>query len=153
MALSTGYERTAWEDRFNRPRPEALRAGLAGTSSKLFNRLRRYLLELEGTSEDLAWHGDCWRWTIEYRTKSSEEPLAVLIPSPEDLQIAVPLEPDLARSLAGRRMKRAVRDGVDLAAEPFDTNWAVWSVQSEGLVDDVVDLIELKLRHQAKQVG
>jgi hypothetical protein len=50
-------------------------------------------------------------------------------------------------------MKRAVRDGVDLAQDPFDTRWGVWSIHAESLLEEVVDLIELKLRHEAKQVG
>jgi hypothetical protein len=153
MAGTTAYEKFAWEDRFNRPTVRRLRAGLHGKPAELFDLLRRHLLELGGVTEGYAWRGDCWRWTIEYRTKLSEEPLAIVIPSPQDLQLAVPMERKFARSLAGRRMKRAVRDGVDLAQDPFDTRWGIWSIQAEGLLEDVVDLIELKLRHEAKQVG
>jgi hypothetical protein len=147
------YERISWEDRFNRPTASRLRAGLDRSSTRLFDLLRRHLLELDGVTEDFAWRGDCWRWTIEYRTKLSKDPLAIVIPSPLDLQLAVPMERKFARSLTARRMKRAVRDGVDLAQEPFDTRWGVWSIQAEGLLDDVLELIELKLRHEAKQVG
>ena len=50
-------------------------------------------------------------------------------------------------------MKRPVKDGIGLAQDPFDTRLGVWSLQSETLLDDLVDLIELKLRHQAKQAG
>jgi len=153
MAGSAAYERVSWEDRFNRPTARRLRAGLRGKSAKLFDVLRGHLLELEGVTEGYAWRGDCWRWTIEYRTKLSEDPLAILIPSPQDLQVAVPMEREFARSVATRRMKRAMRDGVDLAQDPFDTRWGVWSIQAESLLEDVVDLIELKLRHEAKQVG
>ena len=153
MATTKAYDRPAWEDRFNRPRVAKLRAALDADAAKLFDHLREHLLALEEVSEDLAWHGDCWRWTVEYRTEHSEEPLAVLVPSPADLQLAVPLEPEFIRSLPMRRMKRALRDGVGLAQEPFDTRWGVWSVQAEGLLDDLVDLVETKLRHQAKRAG
>jgi hypothetical protein len=153
MPVSRAYDRNSWEDRFNRPTVGRLRSGLDGNSTKLFDRLRRHLLEIEGVSEGFAWQGDCWRWTIEYRTKLSKEPLAILIPSPVDLQLAVPMDRKFARTLTARRMKRAVRDGVDLAQEPFDTRWGVWSIHAEGLLEDVVDLVELKLRHEAKQVG
>ena len=153
MPGSKAYERIAWDDRFNRPTAGRLRAGLDGQSAKLFDLLRRHLLAFDGVTEGFAWRGDCWRWTIEYRTKLSEEPLAIVIPSPLDLQLAVPMDRKFARSLTSRRMKRAVRDGVDLAQDPFDTRWGVWSIHAEGLLDDVVDLIELKLRHEAKQVG
>jgi hypothetical protein len=153
MAKSKVYDRIAWEDRFNRPTTATLRAGLDGKSRRLFDRLRRHLLELDGVSEDYAWRGDCWRWTVEYRIKRGDEPLAIVIPSPLDLQLAVPMDPEFAHSLSTRRMKRAVRDGVDLAQDPFDTHWGIWSIQAANLLEDVVDLVELKLRHEAKQVG
>ncbi|MHC4414549.1 MAG: hypothetical protein ACYS0G_04625 [Planctomycetota bacterium] len=153
MVSSVGYERTAWEDRFNRPTVENLRAALEPPSAKLFSLLRRQLRELDGVREQLAWHGDCWRWTIEYRTRHSDDPLAVLVPSPTDLQLAVPLEREFTRSIPTRRMTRALRDGLGLAQEPFDTRWGVWSIQTAAILGDVVDLIELKLRHLAKQVG
>jgi hypothetical protein len=147
------YERTAWENRFNQPTVSRLRAALDDESARLFDVLRGHLLELHGVTEGFAWRGDCWRWTIEYRVKRNEDPLAIVIPSPTDLQLVVPMDREFARSLTSRRMKRAVRDGVDLAQDPFDTRWGVWSIHAEGLLEEVVDLIELKLRHEAKQVG
>jgi hypothetical protein len=153
MAESKAYERIAWEDRFNRPTTADLRSALDGKARKLFDLLRRHLLEIDGVTEGFAWRGDCWRWTVEYSTKRGEEPLAIVIPSPQDLQLAVPMDRDFARSLTTRRMKRAVRDGVDLAQDPFDTHWGLWSIQAASLLEDVVDLVELKLRHEAKQVG
>ena len=50
-------------------------------------------------------------------------------------------------------MSRAVRDGIMLAGDPFDTNWAVWSIQSAAMVDDLVDLVELKMMHLAENAG
>ena len=153
MAGSIAYERLAWEDRFNRPTARRLKAGLEARAAGLFDLLRGHLLELDGVTEGYAWRGACWRWTVEYRTKLSKDPLAILIPSPLDLQVAVPMKREFARTVAARRMKRAMRDGMVLAQEPFDTRWGVWSIQAEGLLEDVVDLIELKLRHEAKRVG
>ncbi len=153
MVSPKTYERLAWEDRFNRPTVSRLRTALNRDSARLFDQLRRDLLGIDGVSETFAWHGACWRWTIEYHTEHSEEPLAVMVPSPTDLQLTVPLERDFVRSLPIRRMKRPLRDGVSLAQEPFDTRWGVWSLQSEGLLDDLVDLLELKLRHQGKKAG
>ena len=153
MAQPRAYERIAWEDRFNQPTVEALRDALPDRARDLFDLIRDNLLAIDGATEDFAWQGACWRWTIEYRTKHSKEPLAVLVPSPTDLQLAVPMDLEFIRSLSARRMKRAVRDGIDLAQEPFDTRWGVWSIQSSGLVDDVVDLVEQMLQHRAKRVG
>ncbi len=153
MQFSTGYDRNAWEDRFQEPSVEKLRAGLKAPAPKLFDAMRKHLLSLEGVRESAAWRGDCWRWTLEYRTRLSTEPLAVLVPSPSDLQIAVPLEREFVRSLSVRRMKRGLRDGLGLAQDPFDTRWGVWSIPAAGVLEDVVDLVELKLRHLAKQAG
>ena len=151
MLSPTGYERTAWEDRFNRPTIESLRAALEPEAAKLFDRLRRNLRSVEGATEGFAWHGACWRWTIEYHTEHSEEPLALLVPSPMDLQLAVPLEREFVRSLPQRRMTRFIRDGIGLAQDPFDTRWGIWSIQSTSLLEDLVDLIDLKLRHLGRQ--
>ncbi len=153
MVSPTGYERAAWEDRFNRPTIEALRASLSPAAAKLFTQLRRHLLALDGVTEGFSWHGDCWRWTIEYYTDHSDEPLALLVPSPTDLQLAMPLEREFVRSLSMRRMKRSVREGIGLAQDPFDTRWGVWSIETEGLLEDLTDLIEHKLRDQARRAG
>ena len=153
MLSPTGYERIAWEDRFNRPTADRLRAALDPEATKLFDQLRRHLKSVKGATEDFAWHGDCWRWTIEYHTEHSEEPLAVLVPSPVDLQLAVPLERDFVRSLPQRRMTRSVRDGIGLAQDPFDTRWGVWSVPAVGLIGDLHELVEAKLRDLAKAAG
>jgi hypothetical protein len=153
MAKPRAYERNAWDDRFNRPTVGALRGALPELARDHFDLIRSNLLAIEGASEDFAWQGDCWRWTIEYRTKHSKQPLAVLVPSPTDLQVAVPMDLEFIRSLPIRRMKRSVRDGIDLAQEPFDTRWGVWSIQSPGLIEDVVDLVEQMLQHQAQRVG
>lgn len=151
MVSATGYERVAWEKRFNRPTVEKLREALEPESAALFDALRDHLVGLDGVTEDFSWKGDCWRWTLEYQTDHSDDPLAVLVPSPADLQLAVPLEPNFTRSLPTRRMKRAVRDGLDLAQEPFDTRWGVWSIQAESLLKDVIGLVQQKLRHLTKQ--
>ena len=153
MPSSTGYERSAWEDRFNRPTVKDLQAGLEPAAAKLFDLLRRQLMGLKGVREQLIWHGDCWRWTIEYRTRRCDDPLAVVVPSPEDLQLAVPLERDLAATLSDRRMTRALKDGLGLAQEPFDSRWGVWSIQAASLLEDLVDLLELKLHYLAKRTG
>lgn len=153
MVSPKGYERAAWEDRFNRPTVDRLKIPLGAAAARLFDHLCRDLRSLEGVTESFAWRGYCWRWTIEFHTAYSDEPLAVLVPAPTDLQLAVPLDRDFIRSLPQQRMKQSVRDGIGLAQEPFDTRWGVWSVNSAGLLDDLVDLVELKLRHLARLAG
>lgn len=150
---TTTYDQLPWQDRFNQPSIALLRKHLGGEATRLFDRARRRLLEMDGLEERFTWRGDCWRWTIEYAAKRADEPLALIIPSPADLQMAIPLDREFVRSLSVQRMKRTIRDGLELAQDPFDTRWGVWSIQSSGLLDDLQELIELKVKHQQRLAG
>ena len=153
MSDIEAYQRLPWKDHFNQPAAGQLRKALPAEAAETFDNLRKHLLALDGVEERLGWYGHCWHWTLVYQTAHAKDPLAVVIPSPEDLQLAIPLEPGFAKSLPLKRMKRAVREGLDLAREPFDTRWAVWSLQMPRLIDDLIDLIDLKLRHLGRKAG
>lgn len=159
MPGTESYQRLAWTDRFQSPDAGMLREALHGHGRHQFDAVRKRLLELDAVSESPVWYGDCWKWSIEYRTPLSKppgDPLTVLIPCPEDLQLALPIDREFIESLSVKRMKRAVRDGLELAREPFDTRWSVWSIggaAGHGLLDDLQDLIESKLKHLAKRAG
>jgi hypothetical protein len=142
---STSYTRRAWDDRYNQPTVDQLRQGLDSDTGKLFDALREFLRDLKDVSETTVWYGECWRWTVEYRLAERAEPLALLIPSPEDLQLALPINPDFTEALPSRPLKRAVREGLELGLEPFDTRWGVWSISYPKLVDELASLIEVKL--------
>lgn len=140
------YDRSAWEDRFNEPTLRALREPLGADALKAFDRADAALRELTGSAEPkLIWHGACWRWTLEYKFNRGRDTLAVLVPNPADLQLAAPVSEAFVESLPKRRLKRAVRDGLELASPPFDTNWAVWSLTSVSLLEEVLSLLERKL--------
>jgi hypothetical protein len=150
---SKSFDRPAWTDRFKAPSADVLRGGLDGNARQRFDALRKRLLELEGISEAVAWYGDCWHWSLEYRTRLAPEPLAIIIPSPEDLQLALPMDAEFARTLPMQRLKRAVRDGLELALEPYHSRWSIWSVNAIALIDDLQDVLEMKLKHLAKRAG
>lgn len=153
MGKAVTYGRSPWTDRFNQPTAQTLRAGLNSASARLFDDARKRLMEIDGIREEAAWYGDCWRWILVYRIETAEAPLAAIVPSPTDLQLAVPVDPEFLRSISTSRMKRAVRDGLELASEPFDTRWGVWSLQPGTLLSDLQDLINQKLRHLQKKAG
>ena len=153
MAVGNTYDRVAWEARFNEPTTDQLRAGLRPAAARLMDRIRRCLNQLDGVVEGIRWYGECWRWSIEYRTDLSAEPLALLIPSPADLRLAVPMTCEFLRALPTSRLPRTVRDGLELARESFDSRWGLWSLDSPVILDNLVDLIESKLQHLAKQAG
>jgi hypothetical protein len=149
----TGFAQPAWTDRFRSPSPEDLRENLRANMRHSFDVLRKRLQALQGARETVAWYGDCWHWSLEYRTRLSPEPLAVLVPAPTDVQLALPLDRDFTRSLPLQRMKRAVRDGLDLVQEPYESRWGVWSITSAALIEELQDLVEMKLAHLAKRAG
>ena len=135
------HYRIPWEDRFNRPSQGELREPLPATSARLFDTAREELGEIFGDRMRVDWLGSCWKWTLGFGKGRSREPLAVMIPNPDDLQIAMRVKADFIREVWPRRMKRAVRDGLGLAADPFDTHWGVWTITSKPMLEEVLRLV------------
>ena len=50
-----------------------------------------------------------------------------------------------------KRMKRTIKDGFELATDPFHTSWGVWSVTSSGMIVDLGQLAKLKMKHLLDQ--
>lgn len=140
------YERNAWQDRFNQPTPKDLRSVLADDSLAAFDRIRDALKDRDGIEERTAWYGPCWCWCIEFNVRGASAPLGILIPSPEDVQLAMPLDKEFLTQLPMKRMRRAVRDGLELALDPFDSNWSVWSIGPDGLLEELQDVIDRRLK-------
>jgi len=136
-----------WQDRFTEPTPDALRSSLSEEATLFLDRIRQTLLAQKGVSEKVGWYGINWCWSIEYRFGRRSDLMAVLIPSPTDLQLAIPIEPSFVNSLPYRRLKRSIRDGLDLARAPFDTRWAVWSINQAHMLDDLEELLGRWDRH------
>ena len=145
--------RPIWADQFNTPTVQSLRDDLAVTSTPLFDQLRTMFLGLDEIVESIRWFGDCWHWTIEYTLEDHHEDDAVgiIIPSPEDLQIAIPMTQDFHSTVPTKRMKRTIKDGFELATDPFHTSWGVWSVTSSGMIVDLGQLTKLKMKHLLDQ--
>ena len=144
MPRSAEYQRIVWSDRFNCPTVASLRAGLKPPARAIFDKLRKHLADYDRVSERIAWFGESWRWVVEFRVGREAEPFAVIVPSPEELQLAVPTTQKFAQELTTRRLKRAVRDGLDLASAPFDTRWAVWPVTSASMLADLTIVLDCK---------
>jgi hypothetical protein len=138
MSDSKMQQTAPWLDRFNEPSIATLRKGLEEDAAAIFDDARKMLLSLADCMEEQRlWMGDCWHWTICYRLHGFELPVALLIPNPEDLQIAMPLKRSFIESLPQKRLKRSIRDGLELAAAPFHTNWAIWSTPFGGTLVDL----------------
>ena len=136
-----------WKDEYNTPTLKELRSGIQDEEMRnAFDLLRTKLLEIEEIEEHLEWKGDCWHWSFVYTLPSLKDPLALVICAPEDVQISMPLERHIAEAIPTRRMKRAIRDGLELAQEPFDTNWAVWSVTTKSSVPDIFQVVKHRIQ-------
>lgn len=136
----------AWKDEFNPPTPEELRGALPADTADLFDGCRSGLAALEGLVERPRWFGDCWFWTLAYyiegEATEDDLPVALIIPALEDLQVASPLDEEFLDGLNTRRMKRAIRDGLELATPPYSTRWAIWSIGAQNMLDDVMAIVK-----------
>ena len=137
------YSRDPWRDRFHSPTASDLRATLDADATASFDRVRRDLMKIDGITETTAWYGDGWYWTIEYRLPRRKDPLVVVIPSPEDLQLGMLIDAEFVAELLYRRLRRGIRDGLELACDPYDTRWAIWSMAGgSALLEDLRDLVK-----------
>jgi hypothetical protein len=142
-------KRSPWQDEFNTPSIDDLRMDLPVPAAELFDATRDFLLEHGGLVEGRRWFGDCWFWTVayflEHEDADEDEPVAIIVPAPDNLQVAAPLDQEFLDQLNTRRMKRAIRDGLDLATEPYSTHWAVWPVAAKNMLEDVTSLLGQRL--------
>ena len=58
------------------------------------------------------------------------------------MQIASQLSHAFIDQLSTRRLKRFVRDGIELAMPPHETEWAIWSAHSATAVEDVMPVLK-----------
>lgn len=142
-------KRSSWKDEFNIPSVADLRGDLPAIAADLFDASRAGMLEFDALIEQPKWFGDCWFWTLAYflqgEATKEDKPLALIIPATEDLQIAAPLDEEFLGSLNTRRMKRAVRDGLELSTPPYSTRWAIWSIPAPNMLEDVMQIVKQRL--------
>ena len=142
-------KRSPWRDEFNVPSVDDLRFDLPVPAAELFDSLREFLESKSGLTEGVRWYGDCWFWTIAYflegESTEEDDPFMLIVPAPDNLQVAAPLDGEFLDQLNTRRMKRAIRDGLDLATEPYSTKWAVWPVAAKNMLEDLTSLLQQRL--------
>jgi hypothetical protein len=131
-----------WTDEFNAPTVEGLRKLLLNDCKKAFDKAKSKINSLGECKEAVRWYGDCWFWTVTYSVPDSENPLAVIVPFEEDMQIASPLTHEFIDQLSTKRLKRFVRDGIELAMPPHETQWAVWSAATPAAVEDIMPVLK-----------
>jgi len=135
-----------WTDEYNKPSVDALRKLALNDAKKAFDKAKSKIVSLENIDVEVRWYGDGWFWSIAFISEFLEEPLAIMIPAEENLQIAAPLTHEFLDQLSTRRLKRFVRDGLELAMPPHRTSWAVWSIPTTNAVEDVMPVLKSKQR-------
>ena len=133
-----------WTDEYNAPTYDDLRTLVQNDAKKAFDRATSKIMELGHVSTEIQWFGDCWFWSVTFLSDFLDKPLAIMIPAEENLQIASQLELDFIEQLSTRRLKRFVRDGLELAMPPHRTDWAVWSIPTPATFDDVLPVLKSK---------
>lgn len=134
-----------WLDEFNEPTCAALRSTLTELTLQSFDAVYAYLSGIADIEESMRWFGDCWHWTIAFTLPGEDDPLAIIIPAPEDVQIAMPLDRKFVEKLPMRRFKRSVIDGLLLAQEPYNTRWGIWSLPQPSALEDLRQVIDARL--------
>ncbi len=131
-----------WTDEFNTPTVAGLRERILVDGVLGFDEFSERMNELGNITQEVMWFGDCWCWSIAFISEHSEKPVAVVIPFEEDMQIATPLSHAFIDQLSTRRLKRFVRDGIELAMPPHETEWAVWSAHTTLAIEDIMPVIK-----------
>ncbi|MCH2136481.1 MAG: hypothetical protein MK101_07860 [Phycisphaerales bacterium] len=137
--------RIPWTDQFRTPTMQQLRKHLQADAAELFDRARKAILKFDDIVEAPRWYGDCWFWSLGYflshEQMEDDDPVAIIIPAPEDLQLAMPVEQAFLDTLNVRRLKRAIRDGLELGQTPFHTRWAFWSLTANSVTDEILSVV------------
>jgi hypothetical protein len=135
-----------WEDRFRSPTWAELAAVFPRAQASLIEQARERLLSVPLVRERLAWHGIPWRWSLSYTTETDgPSPVAFLIPQPGKPRLAVPLPAELISVVPLRKLSKPVREAIVYAPQVAGVRWANWELTGQGVLDEVLALVEQKM--------
>lgn len=149
MPRQVVIRRPAWEDRFRQPSAADLLAGFNKQLTQLLGYSRTRFAAIEGVSEEIAWLGIPWRWSLTYRSCGGEaRPIGYIIPQPGRPQIALPLSEETILALPAKRISKFVRDGLVSAIQVENVRWAQWEVTTRSQVDELLGLVTFRTRER-----
>ena len=90
---------SSWTDEFNTPTIDGLRTFVINDAKKAFDKAKTKILALDNMNIGVKWYGDCWFWAVAFNSDFLDEPLAIMIPAEENLQIAAPLTHEFIEQL------------------------------------------------------
>lgn len=140
--------RLPWTDRFTKPQVDELSAHYDSATGELFAHARRSVSEPEAVEERLEWQGLPWRWTLVFeRQGDPTRALAYLVPDPQTPKISIPLTAEMIQLLPLKRMKKTIRDGIEMANSINSVVWACWDLGTENQLDEILDILSRKLSY------
>lgn len=138
--------RSLWEDRFARPTIQQLLGACPKTLAGVLDHARERLGEVEGVQEELSWQGIPWRWTLVYRHEADRErAFAFVVPDPMKPRLAVPIPNVLVPGLLTKRITKGIRETLVHSPVVGTIRWCQWEASTQGQVEEIVALAELKL--------
>lgn len=142
----TAAQRLPWHDKYNQPELESLREHYQNPQAlALLDQARARLLKFDGVEEHLSWQGIPWRWSMLYiKQGDPTAALAYLVPNPERAIVAVPLVPDMLRSMPAHRFKKHLKEVLLLANLIDGVYWPTFELTSKAQTEDIMDLVRRK---------
>ena len=150
MPLTVAKPRSLWEDRFGRPTVDDLLDGCPRTVLPLIEHARTKLSHAKGVSEQLAWQGIPWRWTLTYRhVDDAERAYAYLVPDPSKPRLVVPFPIRVLGEMSLRKFSKTTREAILHATVVGSVSWCQWELLTKATTEEVVALAELKMAFAA----
>ena len=163
-------QRKPWEDRFRVPTMSELRADLpnAPEAPKYWDRMVEFLDGL-GCQSEVRWFGPTWRWCPAWMAPGlpahTENIVGLIVPSPTDLQIALPSDQAFVESLPVKMVRAKIRESLSLTLPPYETHWAwtslvyhldgktTWTIERNQVMEDFLELIRRRLKFLTEQTA
>jgi hypothetical protein len=146
MSLTVAKPRSLWEDRFGRPSVDDLLDGCPRTVLPLIEHARTKLSAAKSVSEQLAWQGVPWRWTLTYcHLDDTERAYAYLVPDPAKPRLVVPFPVKSLGEISLKKFSKTTRDAIVHATVVGSVSWCQWEILTKGGTDEVLALAELKM--------
>jgi hypothetical protein len=146
MPLTVAKPRSLWEDRFGRPSVEDLLDGCPRTVLPLIEHARGKLSAAKSVSEQLAWQGIPWRWTLTYRhLDDAERAYAYLVPDPCKPRLVVPFPLKVLGDISFKKFSKTTRDAVLHATVVGSVSWCQWEILTKPVTDEIIALAEMKV--------
>jgi len=142
--------RSCWENRWTQPSFEQVFEPFQEDRRKHLTMLLEGFGQFAGVEKRLVWHGDAWRWTVEFILVTEDGRdlgiLAYLVPNPDGLVLCIPLLAEQVDGLPFKRLNKFVREGIRLAKVAVEQHWCKWNPTAMSECDHLIDLFKRKYK-------